>query len=150
MIASRHIHIQLFLAVEEMRELLDALQPVELYNASHIGDGEKTSTETFLEAYRRYYENFLEGRIVIDRPLFSLAISRDPDALVRREVKPKEFLWKVVRPVLQMRAHFYSILEGKMHPMTLGKNNQSWGVQISFPLIYRDEEEGKTYDTIKT
>ncbi|MCH9614772.1 MAG: hypothetical protein SP1CHLAM54_12590 [Chlamydiia bacterium] len=148
--ASRYVHIQLLVSDEEMKDLFETLTPFELYNVSQVTKEPLVEKEIFLNAYRSYFEAFQKGEIEIDRPLFSLALTRDQSAVTQKELPDGRVLTRIVKPVIQMRAHSYTIAGGKLHTMTFGTDAISWGIQLSFPHLYEDVVTGEVKDTLKS
>jgi hypothetical protein len=61
-----------------------------------------------------------------------------PDCGIGPERHTK-YLIKPIRPVIQLQGHhfFYSTLDEKFHPMVLGPDSVTWGIQFSYPQIYQ-------------
>lgn len=148
--ASRYVHIQLLVTADEMEDLFKDLTPFELYNVSQVTENPRVEKKAFLKAYRTYFEAYQRGEVEIDRPLFSLALSRDESAIQFKEMVDGRLLARIIKPVIQMRAHSYTVAGGKLHTMTFGKDAVSWGIQLSFPHLYEDIATKEVVDTLKS
>lgn len=147
--ASKYFLYHVLLSKEEMESLLRDLPPFIMYNVSQVTKEREISKDSFLEAYGAYIEGLKRGETVIDAPLFSAAWSMDRQAISCKEVRPGLFFQKAVRPVIQLRAHFYAISGKEVKPMSFGKGSLPWGLQFGFPLLYRDGETKEILETLK-
>ena len=120
-----------------------------MYNVSQVTQEREIPSEAFLEAYGCYIEGLKKGEIVIHAPFLSSAWSMDAGAISSKEVRPGLFFQKAVRPVIQLRAHFYAISGKEVKPMSFGKGSVPWGLQFGFPLLYRDSETKEILETLK-
>lgn len=144
--ASRYHHIRLLITPEEMRGLFTALSPFKLINVSEVTKSPEVDQEVFLKAYEAYFA----GNTDINRPLFSCALTRDESAVMMKQVPDGRTMSRIVKPVVQMRAHSYTVAAGKLLPMTFGNDAKAWGIQLSYPYLYEDMETGEVVDTLKS
>ncbi|MBP9841940.1 MAG: hypothetical protein KBC64_05910 [Simkaniaceae bacterium] len=147
--ASKYFLYHVLLSGKEMESLVGAMPSFRMYNVSQVTSEREISFGQFLSAYHLYIEGLTRGEVVINAPLFSAAWSAVPEAISSQEMKDGRFLQKAVEPVIQLRAHFYSISEGEVRPMSFGKGSISWGIQFGFPLLYRDAKTKEVIETLK-
>lgn len=143
--ASKWLKAQVLLDVSEMEMLLSELKEEVFYQVSQpCPNGlEKVDPKVFLQLYQKYIEALKEGGILPDaeiRSLFSLAMTKETDALRAIPVDANRLLVRAIQPVIQMQPHRmdYSLPDRKFHTMVYGIDSISWGVQFSFPQIYQD------------
>jgi hypothetical protein len=128
-----------------MRELISTLGPVSFVCVSQPIAAEEAvlTAERFCEIYADYVHRLKEGEKV-DLPefrkWFSSAMTVDLDAFYALSVGGEKYLIKPTKPVIQLQAHhfFYSDLDKKFHPMILGPESISWGLQFSYPRLFQD------------
>ena len=147
--ASKYFLYHVLLSRSEMESLIESLPSFVIYNVSQVTAEKEISKESFLSAYGKYIEGLSLGEVIIDAPLFSSAWSMDAGAISCKEVRPGMFFQKAIRPVIQLRAHFYAISGKEVKPMSFGKKSLSWGIQFGFPLLYRDGETKEVVETLK-
>jgi hypothetical protein len=143
--ASKYFLYHVLLSSQEMESLISFLPPFNIYNVSGVTQDKKTSKEAFLIAYGQYIEEAARGEF----PSFSAAWSLDEKAIECKEVRPGMFFQKAIRPVIHLRAHYYSISEKEVKPMSFGKKSIPWGLQFGFPLLYRDPETKEVIEPLK-
>jgi hypothetical protein len=141
---SKWIKHQVLLGREEMQSLFDHLGPISLYNISEVvaADDCALRNEVFLQQYGEYAHTLKEGKVPDEKNLrryFSSVVSITPDVLYAMEVKPGAYLVKPIRPVIQLQLHQFlpSETDGKYHPMVLGNDSVTWGLQFSYPQIFQ-------------
>lgn len=144
--ASRFHHIRLLITPEEMHILFETLSPFKLINVSEVTASPEVDQEVFMSAYKAYFK----GDMRINRPLFSCALNRDDSAIFMKQVADGRTLSRIVKPVIQMRAHSYTVAAGKLLPMTFGTDAKAWGIQLSYPYLYEDPSTGESVDTLKS
>lgn len=142
---SKCLKYQVLLDATEMASLFSALgsfylgvvsEPVSLESAI-------IEKEVFLEKYKEYIDPLKRGELPIEAPLrkyFSTALSADVDAFYAMSVRGERYLLKSIQPVIQIQAHhfLYSSTLGTFHPLVLGKDSVTWGLQFSYPQIAQD------------
>lgn len=152
--ASKWISLQALLAPDEMRALLEAIAPCSLYMTGSVceaGEGILSETE-FLDVYADYIEELKSGRLPVQssyQKFFSTSLSATPDALYTVPVAENRQLIRICKPVVQMQAHAldYSPIDKKFRPMVFGSDSIPWGIQLSYPQLYLDQE---THAAIQT
>ncbi len=142
---SKWLKYQVLLDVDEMEDLLSALDPFSIYVVSEPVEEQKSCLEKsdFLNAYALYIAALKEGRTIDERPLrpyFSSIFSTSSSLLYALRLSPQKVLIKPLKPVLQLQLHhfFASELDGKFYPMALSDASTSWGIQFSYPQLYQD------------
>ncbi len=143
--ASKYFLYHVLISPKEMESLISFLPLFNIYNVSEVTTEKKISKEAFLSLYRQYMEEAARGEF----PSFSAAWSLDEEAIECKEVRPGMFFQKAIRPVIQLRAHYYSISGKEVNPMSFGKKSIPWGVQFGFPLLYRDPETKEVIEPLK-
>lgn len=145
---SKSLKHQVLLDEEEMRSLLDALDPVLIYAVSEAVDSKSGFIEQahFLQKYAQYVECLKNGVFPEERPLrrfFSSIFTTTPDLLYAMEVGHEKFLIKALKPIIQLQGHhfFVSSIDGVFHPMVLGEESITWGIQFSYPQIYQSPKQ---------
>ncbi|MBY0529537.1 MAG: hypothetical protein K2P51_05030 [Rhabdochlamydiaceae bacterium] len=142
---SKWLKYQVLLSQQEMKGLLEALKPLFIAVGSEpvTLDNALIAPEEFLRIYAGYVQALIAGSLPEDKLLrrtFSSLFTQDLEALYAMPVGKDKFLIKSIRPVIQLQAHqfFYSTLDGKFHPMVLGKESVLWGIQFAYPQLCQD------------
>ncbi|MGA8164544.1 MAG: hypothetical protein WB791_05895 [Waddliaceae bacterium] len=144
---SKWLRIQVLLNEEEMESLFSALGNFGIYLTGTITKTSAGSLERqeFVDAYRRYVHTLKEGNLPDDshyRTPFSSALSTATDHFFVIPVNEEEQLLRVCKPVVQLQLHRmgYSLYDGKFRPMIFGRECIDWGLQFSYPQLYRDPD----------
>jgi hypothetical protein len=145
--ASQWHQCPMLLDIDEMSELLIALEPFSMVQVSGVIALNESvlPREHFLECYRGYVSALKAGRFpdeAVIRGPFSSILTRDHDALYTVPLKTEgQCLIKVKRPVVQLQNHrlHYSSADGKFRSMVFGNESIFWGIQFSFPRLFQDE-----------
>ncbi len=147
---SKWLKFQVLLEVQEMQDLLSILDPLYIAVVSEPVQQENAfiQPEEFLNIYSQYVQALKEGRIPDDKAMrraFSSLWSKSLDVLYAMPVGREAYLVRAIRPTIQLQGHqfFYSKLDAKFHPMVLGKESISWGVQFAYPQLYQDPKSKK-------
>lgn len=148
--ASKWLKIQLLVDPDEMRELLFSLGEFFIYSPSGIsprGQGEMAH-HAFLDKYADYVHELQKGHIPDEakyRSAFSSVFTTFPEALYALPVGDHQQVIRIQKPVVQLQMHrmSYSPLDNKFHTMVFGTDSISWGLQFSYPQLYRDPESKK-------
>lgn len=142
---SKCLKHQVLLDGEEMQSLFTVLGDFFIYLVSHPVRAEEmqVSRRDFLALYERYVEGIKRGNPEEDRWFragFSSVWTVDSSFLYAMPVGEMKFLVKPLRPVLQLQLHRFllSEVDEKIHPLVLGKESVSWGIQFSYPQLYQD------------
>lgn len=142
---SKWLKHQMLLDLQEMEQLFKALEPFYIFNVSEAVKQENAQIEKglFLEKYGAYVDALKAGLFPEEsscKRIFSSVFTKTPDILYAMPVGQEKFLIKPVRPVIQLQLHhfFVSSIDGMFHPMVLGKESITWGLQLSYPQIYQD------------
>lgn len=137
---------QILLEKEEMELFLEMLEPFAFYNLSSVikkGEGIVNPSD-FLANYALYIDTLRSGKIPdpsLHRFYFSLGLSKDPLSVKRIELSEGRERLKAAGPLLQLEPHFahYDALSKKIFAQTKGSGVFTWGLQLSFPQLYRAE-----------
>lgn len=148
--ASKWLKIQLLVDADEMRDLLASLGEFYIYSPSGVsprGQGEMAH-HAFLDKYTDYVHQLQKGQIPDEskyRAAFSSVFTSYPEALYALPVGEHQQVIRVQKPVVQLQMHRmnYSPLDNKFHTMVFGSDSISWGIQFSYPQLYRDPESKK-------
>ncbi len=143
--ASKWLDHAMLLDAQEMVELIEALGTFYMYSVSGVTEQgqEGISQEVFLNAYKEYVTALKTGILPDEsryRQLLSSAWTLFPDHLRVIDVGGGRQLVRAIKPVVQVQLHRldYSSHEGKFRSMTFGADQILWGVQFSFPQMYKD------------
>lgn len=143
--ASKWLSSQILIDSQEMARLFDAMGDFHLFLPGAITkrDEGEISKQHFLQHYEAYVSSLKEGQIPDSkacRQLFSCVLTRTVDALFAILLSDDRQLIKVAKPVIQLQAHHmgYSALDGKFRSMVFGQDNITWGIQFSYPQLFRD------------
>lgn len=142
---SKCLKFQVLLDDGEMEALFTELGDVVLGLVSEPAqlDNLLCRKEIFLERYKEYVGFLKRGEVPSEislRKYFSAALSRSADVFYAVDVRQERYLLKGIQPVIQMQAHhfLYSSVDGKFHPLVMGKESITWGLQFSYPQIVQD------------
>lgn len=143
--ASKWLKSQILIDVEEMQQLLTALDPFFIYNTSSIvnkGSGLIPKQE-FLNCYKEYIVSLQNGKIPDEqfyRAFFSSIFTVSPDLVFSMPINETQELIRVERPVVQLQSHriSYSTADGEFRSMTFGGETILWGIQFSYPQLFQD------------
>ena len=144
-LASKWLHIELLVDVDEMKDLFQELDPVFLFSTMGIQavGGSALSVEQFLGQYGRYVELLRSGKVVIDdefRFAFTTLITRSLNAVQAIQIGENREIISPILPIVQMKLHRFdfSSIDHKIRPLVFGPNTISWGLQISYPQLFQD------------
>lgn len=147
--ASKSLKTQVLLDFCEMEALFAQLGEFHIAIVSEPVSMEQAlvSKQEFLEKYRDYVVALKEGKLPEEASLrryFSGALTRTTEVLYAFQIGIDRYLIKPIQPLIQMQVHhfFYSTVDGKFHPLVLGKESVTWGVQFSYPQIAQDPKTG--------
>jgi hypothetical protein len=150
--ASKWLAVQALLEDSEAAALLHALGDVKLaISGSICSKGEEfLSTEQFLTHYSAYVQKIKESQEFDPaqfRKWFSLLLTRSMDALFAVPIGDTQCLVRCCQPVVvvQMHQFTYSTLDKKFRSMAFGTESIPWGVQFSFPQLYRDRKTNEVH-----
>ncbi len=143
--ASKWLKVQALVDASEMQDLFHTLGDFKIYVTGTItprGEG-SIGHAKFLEAYKSYVEDLKNRRIPdegVYRHLFSSVFTISPEFVNVMPIGEERQLIKVLRPVIQLQAHHldYSIHDGKFRPMVFGIDSVTWGLQFSYPQLFKD------------
>jgi hypothetical protein len=143
--ASKWLDCQVLVDADEMRTLFAALEPFYIYQSSSVmplGEGGVSHAE-FLKCYSDYVSPLQNGQLPEEsayRSLFSSVFTVIPEALYAVAVGNEQQVIRISQPVVQLQAHRmdYSPADGKFHSMTFGVDSIVWGMQFSYPQLFRD------------
>jgi hypothetical protein len=138
--------LPILIDVDEMQALLVFLGEfwiVQISGLIPIGQ-EIISQEAFLEVYRHYITAVKQGKNPSDprwRSYFSSVWTTFSEALYTVKMNEQQCLVKVQHPVVQLQAHRfdYSSADGSFRSMVMGQESIPWGIQLSYPHLYQDE-----------
>ncbi len=145
--ASKWLKIQVLIDADEMRHLLVSLGNFSIFLTSGVSpEGKETlSHEEFLKVYSHYVEQLQSEQVPDEtsfRREFSSVFTLTPEALYALPVGTNQNLIRVSKPCVQLQNHrmHYSREEGKFHTMVFGLDSIYWGIQFSYPQLYRNPE----------
>ena len=143
--ASKWLEIQALIDEVELADLFNSLPHFHLYFCGAVlqRDAGAIALDDFILSYKDYIETLRNGtipNISYYRKALSPAMTTDPDALYRVMVGEDKEIIRQARPVVQLQANTisYSQQDKKFHTMAFGTDNIAWGIQFSYPQLYRD------------
>lgn len=149
---SKFLKHQVLLDAEEMEALFAHLGKFFLYVVSDPVSAEEMecSQSRFLALYKMYVEGLKEVKLQenqVFRRDFSSIWTVDSSILYALSVGKEKFLVKSTRPILQLQLHrfLFSEVDEKIHPLVLGKESISWGIQFSYPQLYQEPKSREIY-----
>jgi hypothetical protein len=142
---SKWIKVQVLLDATEMEELFAELGSFSVFCVSDVVTSHQAliSHSEFLRKYREYSNALKQGEVPEEVSLkryFSAILTTTPEFVYAMQVGQDKYLIKALRPVVQLQLHrfFVSSVDGKFHPMVLGEESITWGLQFSYPQIFQD------------
>lgn len=149
-LVSKWLDFPLLLSLEELKELFLELSSFFIVHTDRVlGDKEGILFPLeFVNIYANYLVDWQEGRelnVPLYKKVFQGTISTTLDAFYAIKVERGKRIIKALEPTLLLQPYRieYSAFDGKIRPMTMGKNNISWGLQISYPQLYQDPKSGE-------
>lgn len=143
--ASKWLKCPLLIDANEMEALFHALGPFYIFEINRIlkADEGALNKEDFLKGYHSYVTALQQGQLPEEslfRSLFSCVFTNTPEALYAVNVSPGQHLVRISAPVVQLQYHTvdYSAADGKFHSLTYGTDSIIWGIQFSYPQLYKD------------
>lgn len=143
--ASKWLACQILIDDAEMQSLFTALPQFEIYLTSCVikRDQGLISHQEFLQTYSKYIAELKNGQMPDDstfRHLFSAVFTVTPNALYSVLVDNDQHLIRVSQPTVQLQPHKmgYSKADEKFRSKTFGSDSISWGIQFSYPQLYKD------------
>lgn len=150
--ASKWLKLQMLIDPKEMESLFSVLQPFSIFLVGTvIKRGEETvSHHHFLECYTKYISQLKNGHIPDDalyRTYFSSVLTKTADFLYAIPIGADKQIVRVSQPIVQLQTHQlnYSQADGKFHPLVFGIDSILWGIQFSYPQLYRDNQTKEIY-----
>ena len=143
--ASKWLSIQVLLDEDEMASLLTQLHELKILLTGRVAKrGEEIiSTSHFLQKYNSYVAALRNGEVPQDalyRDVFSTIWTSDPDAAYAVEIDNDRHILRASKPAVQLQLHRlgYSSIEDKFRPMIFGKDSIDWGIQFSYPQLFKN------------
>ncbi len=151
---SKWLKIEVLLDPDEIQELFKALGRFSIYNVSEVVSAQsmEISKEAFIRDYESYVAQLQEGKqSVTSYASFSAVLTHTDQVLYALPIKENAYLLRPIKPVIQLRMHHfsYSIEDHAFHSMILGKGTVSWGLQFSYPQIYKHSEDEDFCEVLK-
>ncbi len=136
--ASKWMRYPVLMSEAKLKELLDHLDSFTI-NISKVLSSKEDGRRAFEEAYGRYLQTG-----VLDRASLSVALTKNKEHIHIQEVGQNKWIARPIYPVVQVALFTFSISqEGKVLPHALGKNAVPFGIEFSYPAIYRDPKTEK-------
>jgi hypothetical protein len=146
-LASKWLHIQFLISIDEMKNLFNQLGDLFLFSMMgvHPIEEQHVSQERFFEAYGQYLTTIRSGEVIKDeafRFFFTLAVTKTKEAIQEIDLGNGRGLVRPKFPVVQFQLHRfdYSPVDGKIRPMVFGRDTISWGLQCSYPQLFQNPE----------
>lgn len=142
---SKWLRIQLLVDQEEMKRLVESLPSFHMFAVSGVMKCDQTliAPEDFLREYSDYVSILQRGELPDENTysrVFPTVWTSTMDALYAILVGEDQQLVRIAKPVIQLQHHRfdYSPFDGKFRSMVLGKETTMWGIQFSYPQLYKD------------
>lgn len=143
--ASKWLEVQVLIDETELTELFASLADFQLFYCGSVLQRDTGAVDpgVFIGLYKEYIDTLKEGKIPDMshyRKALSPAMTVDSEALYRVLIGSDKEIVRQSRPVVQLQANTisYSDRDKKFHPMAFGADNIAWGIQFSYPQLYRD------------
>lgn len=143
--ASKWLKNQVLLDAHEMEAFLSDLGNFYIFTTGcTTPSGESgLSRQDFLENYQTYITRLKRGLLPDDRlyrGIFSSVFTVASDHLFVMPAVNGQQILRVAKPIIQLQYHRmgHSAVDGKFRPMVHGKDSIVWGIQLSYPQLYRD------------
>lgn len=137
----------------EMEDLLQSLPACHLVAVSEVLDKSEAllSVKDFLKIYSEDIEHLKSGKERDEsktRKYFSCNLTLSPTTHYAMEMRGG-CLMKARAPVIQLQSHSFSFEREKKRFLTMnfGKNCIPWGIQFSYPQIFRDPKTKAIHQT---
>lgn len=151
--ASKWLACPALIDADEMENLFQSLPPFEIFLTSCVTKRSEGSIshKEFIDAYRNYITALQNGSTLeesVYRHIFSSVFTVTPEALYSVLVGTDDQLIRVAQPVVQLQPHRmgYSKADGKFRSKTFGSDSITWGVQFSYPQLYKDNVTQEIYE----
>lgn len=135
--ASKWLRYPVFMSKEKLGELLDRLECFS-FNISKVLSLEELQCgrEYFERAYSEYIDclDFKKNRASL-----SVALTKEKEYISLKEVAEGRYIARSVYPVVQIAPFSFAISsEGKILPHAMGISSIPFGLEFSYPAVYRD------------
>lgn len=151
---SKWLELQLLIDENDMKELFTELGEFQIYTAGVLCNKNEgiISKDQFLMQYQAYINALRNGLLPNEeafRTLFSSVFSVDSSHLFQVEVPNERRIIRVEKPVLQLQMNkiVYTPLDGKFRAMSLSQGAIFWGLQFSYPQLYRKAGDAEVLKT---
>lgn len=146
--ATKWISIQALLEVEELISLF-SLSPFKIIQTGRVVPMQKKEIPhpLFFEIYKSYIDALKVGEVNMTqtiRETFSCCLTKD-DSSISEQVLQNNVIARATLPVVQLQVSSFHLSKEplKIFPQVFGKDTISWGLYISFPQLYQDQETGE-------
>lgn len=150
--ASKWLTCQLLIDEEELRSLFLELPSFRIFRTNKLLPLEQIelSHESFLSQYQTYIQTLRNGILPEEelyRDLFSSIFTVTSDLLYALPIGQSGYLVRVIKPVVQLQHHrlHYSKEEGKLRSKNFGPENITWGIQYSYPQLFKDADTEEVF-----
>jgi hypothetical protein len=143
--ATKWVSIQTLLELEELKSLF-SLSSFKIVPIGRVVSLEKKeiSKTYFFEVYGNYLDRLKNGDPPITqemREAFSSCLTKDDFCIKEQKIQDKVIL-RPSLPVIQLQISSFHVSKEtlKIFPQVFGQDTLSFGLYISFPQLYEDEE----------
>lgn len=153
---SKIIKIPIFLEPSEFKSfilyILEASPEAILFDTQKVllcNEGLHPLTD-LIDSYYEYITALLRNE-AYSSPLFSYALSETDTIFASLALSDNRQLIRTLKPPIQLQPHsfYYSAESQNFYSMVFGEQSLSFGVQISYPLLYQDPESGEAIEIQK-
>jgi hypothetical protein len=141
---SKWMEQYVLLSTGELSALFKGLDVIHLFRPFKVLSAADAyvSTDKFLQGYGSYVDELKRGELPSPREsqeALTVAMTANPEAFYALPVEGERFILRQRFPVVMIRLHTFSFSEEefKVKSMTHGKSNVTWGLQFSFPHLYK-------------
>ena len=148
--ASRFISHSVLLSIEDLDQILTLLG-CQVCNISKVVEKIDYKDE-LLSSYRDYVADFEKGDVFLPnyRANLACALTCELSCLNVQNLNDNRLIIRPILPIIQVGLFTFGISsEGKLLSGALGASTRSYGLQFSFPALFRDPITGKNGNALK-
>ena len=144
--ASKFLHYEFLIDTTEWKNLLSFLDHPLMFSTHGVGkkDSHRIEEDDFFRVWDEYIEYLQSGSKECPKELVRYCteiMTKNIDAIIAIDLTDDRELICPYFPTIQMQLHRFSYSpDGVFRSMAFGANTVSWGVQLSYPMLYFDPE----------
>ncbi|MDN3504413.1 MAG: hypothetical protein P0S95_02420 [Rhabdochlamydiaceae bacterium] len=148
--ASRYLTHSVLLSVNDLAHIIDLLG-CQVCNISKVVENFDYKNQ-LLQVYQNYLEDFNLNQVALPkyRANLSCAFTLDSNCLNTQILSDNRLIIRPTLPIIQVGLFTFAMSsDGKVLSGSLGDSTRSFGLQFSFPAIFRDPLSGKNCNGLK-